>query len=356
MTGCSVCAPCCPADAPHRRFAQWPPHPTSRVPKNGQWRARSRRAGATHGRRQARLHRRLAGLGTPAAARPQAAPGAPPPRGVCERRAEHQGRPAYPPESAALAEQRRADNSKDNPEATCLPMGIMQFHTQGAPRKFIQTPDVLVILYEASIGIRQIFTDGRPLPNNDPQPWWYGYSVGRWEGDTLVVETKGLRDDGWLDIFGTPLTDAAKYHGALSPRELRAHGDRRHRRRPESLHGAMDGARQSANHARAGIARVRLQREQPLLRATLTGGAPCATPTATLGLPSWHSRVVPLRRASPRRPDERPRRAGATGGEPACPSRPTARRAKRFASPLRVPTDRARLWRAADPLRRAPRR
>jgi hypothetical protein len=88
-------------------------------------------------------------------------------------------------------------------------MGIMQFHTQGAPRKIVQTPDVLVILYEASMGIRQIFTDGRSLPEDDPQPWWYGYSVGRWEEDTLVVETTGFRDDGWLDVFGTPLTEAA---------------------------------------------------------------------------------------------------------------------------------------------------
>jgi hypothetical protein len=85
----------------------------------------------------------------------------------------------------------------------------MQFHTQGAPRKIIQTPDLLVILYEASMGIRQIFTDGRAVPTDDPQPWWYGYSVGHWEGDTLVVVTRGLRDGGWLDVFGTPLTDAA---------------------------------------------------------------------------------------------------------------------------------------------------
>jgi hypothetical protein len=90
-------------------------------------------------------------------------------------------------------------------------MGIMQFHTQGAPRKIIQTPDVLVILYEASMGIRQIFTDGREFPANDPQPWFYGYSVGHWEGDTLVVVTKGVRDGEWLDIFGTPLTDAGTY-------------------------------------------------------------------------------------------------------------------------------------------------
>jgi hypothetical protein len=93
------------------------------------------------------------------------------------------------PEYAALAEERRAGGGKENPEAICLPMGIMQFHTQGAPRKFIQTPDVLVILYEASMGVRQIFLDGRDIPTDDPQPWFYGYSVGRWEGDTLVVET-----------------------------------------------------------------------------------------------------------------------------------------------------------------------
>jgi hypothetical protein len=116
----------------------------------------------------------------------------------------------FQPWAAELRQQRMADNSKDNPEALCLPMGIMQFHTQGFPRKFIQTPGVLVILYEASMGIRQIFTDGRPLPDNDPQPWWYGYSVGRWEDDELVVETIGIRDGEWLDIQGSPLTDAAR--------------------------------------------------------------------------------------------------------------------------------------------------
>lgn len=106
---------------------------------------------------------------------------------------------------------RMARNSKDNPEASCLPMGIMQFWTQGFPRKFVQTSRLLVILYEASSGIRQIFIDGRQLPpNGEPQPWFYGYSSGRWEGDTLVVETNNLRDDGWLDIIGSPLTEVAK--------------------------------------------------------------------------------------------------------------------------------------------------
>ena len=72
----------------------------------------------------------------------------------------------------------------------------------------IQTPQVIVILYEANAGIRQIFTDGRPLPK-DPEPWWYGYSTGHWEGDTLVVQSAGFRDLGWLDVEGSPLTDMA---------------------------------------------------------------------------------------------------------------------------------------------------
>jgi hypothetical protein len=78
------------------------------------------------------------------------------------------------------------------------------------PRKITQTPGVIVILYEAQGSIRQIFTDGRKLPPADVQPWWYGYSVGHWDGDTLVVETIGFRDDVWLDVEGSPLTNAGK--------------------------------------------------------------------------------------------------------------------------------------------------
>ena len=102
-----------------------------------------------------------------------------------------------------------ADNNKDNPDAHCLPIGLMQLHQHPQPRKIIQTPAVIVILYEAQGGVRQIFTDGRPLPK-DPQPWWYGYSIGKWDGDTLVVETTGFRDDVWLDVEGSPLTSAGK--------------------------------------------------------------------------------------------------------------------------------------------------
>jgi hypothetical protein len=115
----------------------------------------------------------------------------------------------FQPWAAELHRQRVADNSKDNPDAHCLPLGIMQFHTHGQPRKMIQTPGVIVILYEANAGVRQIFTDGRPLPK-DAEPWWYGYSIGKWEGDTLVVESTGFRDLGWLDVEGSPLTESGK--------------------------------------------------------------------------------------------------------------------------------------------------
>jgi len=114
----------------------------------------------------------------------------------------------FQPWAAELHRQRVADNSRENPDAHCLPMGIMQFHNHGEPRKMIQTPQEIVILYEANAGLRQIFTDGRPLPK-DADPWWYGYSTGHWEGDTLVVESAGFRDLGWLDVEGSPLTDAA---------------------------------------------------------------------------------------------------------------------------------------------------
>jgi hypothetical protein len=120
------------------------------------------------------------------------------------------GSAACTPHRVDARASRVAANSKDNPDAHCLPIGITQLHNHPQPRKIIQTPAVIVILYEANGGVRQIFLDGRKMPTDDPQPWWYGYSIGRWEGDTLVVETAGFRDGGWLDVNGAPLTDAAR--------------------------------------------------------------------------------------------------------------------------------------------------
>ena len=72
----------------------------------------------------------------------------------------------------------------------------------------MQAPGLIVFLTERNASYRQIFTDGRPLPE-DPNPSWSGYSTGRWEGDTLVVETNGFGDGQWLDRAGSPLSSAA---------------------------------------------------------------------------------------------------------------------------------------------------
>jgi hypothetical protein len=123
-----------------------------------------------------------------------------------------EGEAPYQPWAAELVKKRMSDNSKDNPDAHCLPMGIMQMDSHPYPKKLIQTPTEVLMIYEASgTTVREIFLDGRPLPKReDVEPWWNGYSVGRWEGDTLVVETTGLMDDGWLDVRGSPLTSGAK--------------------------------------------------------------------------------------------------------------------------------------------------
>ena len=112
------------------------------------------------------------------------------------------------PWAQTLATQRRADFLKDHPSARCLPdapPGMWaSFHLQ----KIIHTQDSLTVLNEYMGQYRQIFLDGRPLPT-DPEPTFKGYSVGKWEGDTLVVETIGYKEN-WLDGQGRPLTEQAR--------------------------------------------------------------------------------------------------------------------------------------------------
>ena len=114
------------------------------------------------------------------------------------------------PWAAKLRAERLASNSKEHPDAHCLPIHPIQLHSHPQPRKVIQTPDMIAIAYEANNGFRQIFLDGRSLPGNDAQPWWYGYSVGHWDGDTLVVESAGFRDNSWIDEEGTPMSSEGK--------------------------------------------------------------------------------------------------------------------------------------------------
>ena len=111
--------------------------------------------------------------------------------------------------AADVRKARMAENGKDDPGSHCLPTGIVKLHTAALLKKIIQTPGLLVILNERNMNFRQIFTDGRPQLQ-DPQPTFNGYSTGKWEGDTLVVETSGFRDGIWLDVSGHPITDAAK--------------------------------------------------------------------------------------------------------------------------------------------------
>jgi hypothetical protein len=126
--------------------------------------------------------------------------------------AQIQGGAPYQPWAAELVKKRMADNSKDNPDANCLPMGVMQMTSHPFPRKIVQTATEVLIIYEGSgTTVREIFLDGRGLPMpGDVEPWWNGYSVGRWEGDTLVIETTGFMDEGWLDVRGSPLTANGK--------------------------------------------------------------------------------------------------------------------------------------------------
>ena len=114
----------------------------------------------------------------------------------------------YQPWAAALMKQRSADNSKDDPHARCLPDNPPRPFGLPHMTKAVHTPRLLVLLNEVNAMYRQIFIDGRALPV-DPNPSWNGYSTATWEGDTLVVRTNGFRDGLWLDMGGSPLTNAA---------------------------------------------------------------------------------------------------------------------------------------------------
>ncbi|HEY1241861.1 MAG TPA: hypothetical protein VGF16_14960 [Bryobacteraceae bacterium] len=90
-----------------------------------------------------------------------------------------------------------------NPADNCLPLGIPFASLVSEPIKFVQSPGLLVMLFESADAHRQIYLDGRALPK-DPDPAWMGYSVGHWDGDALVVETAGFNDQTWLDAMGHP--------------------------------------------------------------------------------------------------------------------------------------------------------
>jgi hypothetical protein len=114
--------------------------------------------------------------------------------------------PMQPWAEAVFKEREAGLHSSEEPDANCLPQGVPKLDTAPAPWKLIQLPDQVVILYEAFTQFRQIFMDGRKLPV-DPNPIWLGYSVGRWDGDALVVESNGFNGKAWLDQVGHPTTE-----------------------------------------------------------------------------------------------------------------------------------------------------
>ena len=119
------------------------------------------------------------------------------------------GELSFQPWASEVYKHRQETQGKDDPQAYCVLSGVPREHVVPYPFKILNTNGMIVILYEALHSYRQIYMDGRKLPK-DPNPTWMGYSIGRWEGDTLVVESAGFKDGGWLDINGSPLTDQGR--------------------------------------------------------------------------------------------------------------------------------------------------
>jgi hypothetical protein len=115
----------------------------------------------------------------------------------------------FQPWAEALYKHRQETQGKEDPQARCVLSGVPREHVVPYPFRILQPPGMVAILYEALHSYRQIFLDGRKLPK-DPNPTWMGYSTGHWEGDTLVVESKGFVENNWLDNGGHPGTEAMR--------------------------------------------------------------------------------------------------------------------------------------------------
>jgi hypothetical protein len=115
----------------------------------------------------------------------------------------------YQPWLVPIVKKRTENLAIDDPHIRCFPDNFLRAYGLPHLLKFVHTPNLLLVLNEVNAGYRQVFTDGRPLPE-DPNPSWQGYSSAKWSGDTLVIDTIGLRDDTWIDWNGSVLTQAAK--------------------------------------------------------------------------------------------------------------------------------------------------
>jgi hypothetical protein len=191
--------------------AQWPLYPKPGVPKGpgGKLDLTSPTPRTSDGKPD------LSGIWMRSDRRPGSeAPGQPPLATFGDIGVNVKGGLPYRPLALDLVKKRAG--ALDNPDALCLPQGPLEYHLDPQPREIIQLPRKIVIVYESNYGLRTIYMDGRPLPKQgEPQPYWHGYSVGHWEGDTLVVQSNNFRGaltgqpgDGWLDGKGDPFTDA----------------------------------------------------------------------------------------------------------------------------------------------------
>src|SRR5262249_53640122 len=138
---------------------------------------------------------------------PRTADGHPDLTGLWDTKGGKIDEPVDLPWAKALVRKRAEDFYKDNPGYQCLPRGP-GYHANGGMRRILQTSSIIAILND-DLTYRQIFIDGRPL-ETDPNPTWMGYAVGRWEGETLVVESAGFNDRTWLDNRGHAHTDGLR--------------------------------------------------------------------------------------------------------------------------------------------------
>jgi hypothetical protein len=206
--------------------AQWPPHPASGIPKGPDGKPNL----AAPAPRTAAGMPDLSGIwmrnDNPD---PKGAPSDRPPlvTGGNAGAGFKDGLPLLP-WAAELQKKRSAESGLNDPDGLCLPQGVLQYHIDPQPFEIVQTPQKILYVSESNYGLRTIYMDGRSLPAlGSVQQYWHGYSIGRWDGDTLVVESNnfhgvdpnnpnavGLPDPylaaGWLDHRGNPYTEALK--------------------------------------------------------------------------------------------------------------------------------------------------
>lgn len=115
----------------------------------------------------------------------------------------------YQPWLVPIVKERTENLAIHDPHIRCLPDAFIRAYGLPHMLKFVHKPDLLIVLNEMNAGYRQVFTDGRPLPD-DPSPAWQGYSSAKWSGETLVIDTIGFRDDNWIDWNGSVVTEEAK--------------------------------------------------------------------------------------------------------------------------------------------------